>query len=116
MELAQKTGQPLPEKIKNKPELRTGLEIYWRAFWECSTDRDIGMAEGPIPWTAINAWGMRYGFKGECFERLVLLLKAMDSVYIEERSKSHKKMMDKKMKSGSKGGRQKGPIRTKTRS
>ena len=114
VELAQKMGQPLPEKIANKPILRSGLEVYWRAFWECSTDRDIGMAEGPIPWTAINDWGKRYGFEDESFERLILILKMMDSAYIEERTKSHKKAMDKKMKTaGKSSGKTKGPIRAK---
>lgn len=118
VKLAQQTGQKLPDRIANKPVLRVGLEIYWRAFWECSTDRDIGMAEGPIPWSAINAWGQRYGFTGEEFERLVLILKALDSEYIEERTKTHKKAMNKNMKSaGSTSGQKtKGPIRTKSRS
>ena len=113
--LAQKTGGKLPEKIANKPTLRTGLDIYWRAFWECSTDRAIGMAEGPIPWTAINQWALRYGFFGEDFERLVYLLKAMDSVYLEERTKQHDKKMKKPLSQGSGSGISKGPIRTKGR-
>ena len=120
VEQAQKLGMPLPDKIANKPRLQVGLEIYWRAFWECSTDRDIGMAEGPIPWSAIDRWAFRHGIDGDDFDRLVLLLKAMDSVYIEERTKSHKKQMDKAMKSKGPVGKKsavpsKGAIRTKAR-
>ena len=89
---------PLPDTVANKPRLRVGLDIYWRAFWECSTNRDIGMAEGPIPWSVVDRWASRHGIEGEDFDRLVLIIKAMDSVYIEERTKSHKKQMDKAMK------------------
>lgn len=110
IELARQTNQPLPDKIANKPVLRTGLHIYYRAFWECSTDRTVGMAEGPIPWTAINQWAIRYGFHHDEFDRLVLLLKAMDSAYIEERAKQHAKQTKKGK--GKIGG---GAIRTKSR-
>lgn len=114
-ELAKKTGQRLPDKILNKPHLLIGLDFYWRAFWECASDRIIGMAEGPIPWSSIDRWALRYEVEGEDFERLVFLIKAMDEVYIEHRTKSHKKKMDKAMKS--KGGGKtpiKGPIRNTT--
>lgn len=95
VELARQTNQPLPDKIANKPILLTGLHIYYRAFWECSSDRTVGMAEGPLPWTAINQWAIRYDFTGDEFDRLVLLLKAMDSAYIAERAKQHKKASKK---------------------
>ena len=92
VEQAQKLRMPLPDAIKNKPRLRPGLEVYYMAFWECSTDRQLGMAEGPIPWTAINAWAIRHGFVGaEEFDRLVRIIKMMDVAYIEHRTKDVKK-------------------------
>lgn len=119
VEQAQRLNMPLPEKIRDKPRLRVGLEFYWRAFWELSTDRDIGMAEGPIPWTAIHWWAARHDIRGEEFDRLVLLIKAMDVVYIEERSKSQKKSMDRASKKGQAIGQSqqatKNPIRTHKR-
>jgi hypothetical protein len=105
VEQAQKLKMPLPPTMQNKPELLAGLEFYWRAFWELSTDRDIGMAEGPIPWTAMNQYAARYDVQGDEFDRFVLLIKAMDSVYIERRSAQHKKAMNKASRNNS------GPIK-----
>ena len=68
------------------------------------------MAEGPIPWTAINDWALRYGINGEDFERLVTIIKKMDVAYIEYRSKKHKKNMDDAMKSSNPGS-SKAPMR-----
>lgn len=99
IEQAQKLGMPLPEKIKNKPKLRIGLNLYWRAFLDCSSDREMGMAEGPLPWTSMNEWAIRYDIVGDEFDRLVLLLRAMDSVYLDTRNKTSKKNMDKAMRS-----------------
>lgn len=96
---------PVPDSIKNKPQVPVGLEFVWRAFWELSTDRDLGMAEGPIPWTAMNDYAYRYGLMGDDFDYFVLLLKAMDSVYIEKRSDQQKNAMKSKGKGkGLKGG------------
>ena len=109
---------PLPDKIKNKPLLRVGLDFYWRAFWELSTDRHIGMAEGPIPWTAMNHWALRNGVVGEEFDRFVLLIKAMDVAYLETRNTAQKKRMDKATKGASKGKgsfKPKGGMRTRTK-
>ncbi len=73
--------------------------MYQKAFWDCSTDRDIGMAEGPIPWSSMDKWARRYGYVGTEFDRLVFIMRSMDSVYITERSKKHKKAMTKGTKS-----------------
>jgi hypothetical protein len=109
VELAKRTGEKLPPKIANKPRIDHGLEIYWKAFWECSRDRNVGMGEGPLPWSSVHTWGNRFGFVEEEFDRLVYILFKMDSAYMEERSKQQ----EKKIKSGSKGGRSKAPIRTR---
>jgi hypothetical protein len=120
VEQAKKLRMPLPEKIANKPKLHIGLDIYWRAFWECSTDRGIGMAEGPIPWSVMDRWALRYGIEGDDFDRFVLLLKAMDLAYIEERTKSNKKHMDRAMTSKesltkSSSVSRKGAVRTRSK-
>lgn len=93
---AKTMGMSLPAAIKNKPQLRIGLDFYRRAFWDCSTDRDLGMAEGPIPWTSIDKWAQRYDVVGDDFDRLVQMLRAMDNIYIEERAKQSKKKLGKK--------------------
>lgn len=95
IEQARKMGMPIPDKIKNRPQLISGLEFYWRAFTDLSADRDIGMAEGHIPWTAMNQWALRYDIWGYEFERLVLILKKVDTAYMEKRHSQHKKTIGK---------------------
>ncbi len=86
---------PLPDKIKNKPKILVGLEIYWKAFSDLSSDRDVGMGIGPIPWRAIHEWGLRNNIRGDDFERLVLMVRGLDAVYIEKQAKKSKGKMGK---------------------
>ena len=92
---AQKMGMPLPDKIANKPELITGLELYWKAFVELSSDRAISMAEGPIPWSSMNMWALRHGIFGDDFDRFVAVLRKLDEAYLQKQNKSRKKTMGK---------------------
>lgn len=48
------------------------------------------MAYGPIPWTAINDYALRYGIEGEAFEEFVFMIRVIDDVYIETASKKDK--------------------------
>jgi len=88
-ELARIGNQDLPDFIVDKPELDFGLEFYLLVFWELATCRSTGMGgEGPIPWTAINDFAIRYNIVGHEFERLVLILKSLDVVYLGQRHKA----------------------------
>ena len=86
---------PLPDKIKNKPEVKFGLELYWKAFQDLSSDRDVGMGVGPIPWSAMSTWGARNHIWGDDFERLVMVLRGMDSIYMDKQGKKSKGKMGK---------------------
>lgn len=104
-EIARVTGMPLPDRIKNKPEIIPGLEIYWKAFTELTADRSIGMGEGPIPWTAMNQWAIRHGFRGDEFDRLIDIIREVDTAYMELRNKAHKKAMGKPSTSSTSGSK-----------
>lgn len=56
--------------------------MYYEAFTELSTCRQIGMGTGPIPWTAIDRYGARHGFTGEGFEYLVRMVRALDDTFL----------------------------------
>ncbi len=91
IEQARKMGMPLPDMIANKPELGAGLELYWKAFVELSSDRQISMAEGPIPWISINMWACRHGIFGDDFDRFVAVIRGLDEAYLKKQSKKKKK-------------------------
>lgn len=82
---AESQGLPLPDWIKNKPELAMGLEFYYMAFMELCSCRAIGMGEGPIPWIAMVQYAMVHGI--DEFERFTSLMFDMDNTYLTERNK-----------------------------
>ena len=68
--------------IANAPALLPGLETYYEAFVELSTDRPIGMGIGPIPWTAIDLYAWRHGFSGDGFDYLLYMVRALDDAFL----------------------------------
>jgi hypothetical protein len=82
---------PLPEKIRNAPELQQGLGFYFTAFLELSSCRAIGMGTGPVPWLAIQKYSEVYDIQGEQKEDLVHHIQLLDTVYLEWESKREKK-------------------------
>lgn len=88
-----KEGTPLPKKIAEAPTLGLGLQVFWDAFMELSSCRSIGMAVGPIPWTAIREYGRALNLDEEQQNMLVVLIRAMDNCYrehIDRQSKAKK--------------------------
>lgn len=60
-----------------------GREIL-DAFFELSTDRQLGFSEGPIPFTAIDAYARRAGVDGpDEFMQLRRLIRALDHAYLK---------------------------------
>jgi len=91
MDQARKQGVALPKAIRNAPILRVGLDFYYAAFWDLTNDRDEGMGEGGIPWTAIDRYAIRHDISDiDDFQRLVGLIKYMDIGYRKFRDKKQK--------------------------
>jgi hypothetical protein len=82
--------QPLPEKIANAPKLFKGLEPYYIAFWELSTDRPSGFGAGQIPWSSIDRYATREELDYEGYMDLVDFVRAMDRTFL----KYHKEQSD----------------------
>lgn len=85
LDQARKQNLPIPDKIKNAPELLPGLAFYYLAFKQLSTCRQIGMGEGPIPWLATEAYCTRHEVEGEDYDIFVALIEAMDMEYLKYR-------------------------------
>lgn len=75
-------GLELPDGLK-RPALMPGLDFYLSAFNELSTCRPIGMAAGPIPWTAIVAYAQSYGMDEEAEDYLRQMVRALDGVFLD---------------------------------
>lgn len=83
-------GHPVPEEVI-PPEILPECEFALEAFHELKTDRQGGFIYGPIPWTAIDAYARRYGITDtEEFDDFVLMIRAMDDVYLKAAEKRDK--------------------------
>lgn len=74
--------------LATRPELAEHLQWAWQAFWDLNGDRQVGFGQGPIMWVSIDAYGRRYRYRDERFDRLVVLIKRMDSAYLTETASS----------------------------
>lgn len=91
LEQAMRYRTPIPDKIKNAPELHFGLELYWGAFFDLNTCRQVGMGIAPIPWTSILEYAMVHELDSEATDDLFYFVRTMDHAYIEHHSKQTKK-------------------------
>jgi hypothetical protein len=71
-----------PKALQDKPDVPAHLLGVWRAFWDLNHDRSFGFGRGPIPFTAIDRYAVRFGHEGEAFERLFMLIRALDAEFL----------------------------------
>lgn len=83
LEQCKRERRPLPPSITNAPDLRLGLEMYYGAYFDLTTCRPIGMAAGPIPWTAVNQYARAYDYNGEQEDDLQFYISRMDAAYLD---------------------------------
>jgi hypothetical protein len=88
-------NEPLPDRIANRPELMFGLELFYVAWFDLDSEREVGFGLGPIKRSAIVAYAEEYGFSEEQKEDLLYLVREMDNDYLARQAK----------KKPSKGGR-----------
>lgn len=71
--------------MQSRPVLEDHLLPVWKAFWEISSDRQIGFGVvGPIHFTSRDRYATRYGIDGiDEFDRFTALILAMDDVFME---------------------------------
>jgi hypothetical protein len=68
-----------------------GSRDLFEAFWELSTDRDVGFGYGEIPASAIDRYARRHGFDDpDEFEMLRRAIRAMDREYLKHKAEQMK--------------------------
>lgn len=88
--------EELPAVMADAPYLHESLEFHYRAFWQLSTCRQIGMAVGPIPWQAVNDYALRHGIWDADFEHFEACIEGMDAAYLKWQEAKQEKGMGKK--------------------
>lgn len=84
--------RPIPDRIRNAPVLRPGLELYLEAFYDLNTCRPPGWGIVPIPWSAAKDYASANEFSEVQTERLLKYAPVMDAAFIKHHeSKQPKK-------------------------
>lgn len=78
--MAAKADGPIPDHL-TPPEILPGADAWLADFWELSTDRQIGMAAGPIPAASIARHTAGWDIIEA--ERFRSCIRAMDRAYLE---------------------------------
>jgi hypothetical protein len=81
----------LPDSIKEAPELLPGLALYYGAFWDLCSCRQVGMGEGPISWLAVDAYASARGFDEDQRDDLHAFIPAMDQAYMKHKAAESEK-------------------------
>jgi hypothetical protein len=82
---------PLPDKIRNAPELFLGLELFYLSFMDLSSCRGQGYGtEGPIGWLQISDYCYIHGIIGEQRDDLIYHIQRMDEAYLLFKTKKLK--------------------------
>lgn len=88
--MAQQMGQPLPDRIKNRPELEDHLAFYYQAFLDLDSTRSHNMSPTPISWLSIVKYASFYQLDDEDTHDLIKIIKEMDSVILKHIAKTFK--------------------------
>jgi hypothetical protein len=90
--MAKRLGDVLPDDFANAPAVAVGCDIYYQAFWDLDSERQVtGMSIGRIPWSKVILYAEVYGFDKRQTKLLVRVIKALDVTYIGHFSKKMEK-------------------------
>lgn len=81
IEECRRFGEPLPDKIKNRPQLHLGLVLYLNAWFELDTERTAALAQ--IKRSDIFAYAHDYGLSEEQTEDLWFYVRQMDGEHLK---------------------------------
>lgn len=81
---AKRFNQPIPDRIKNKPDLLAGLSLYLDAFFDLLNDAN---SSGFIPWTAIVSYATYHCFSKEQTDLAIYFIRELNGAYLKHTSK-----------------------------
>jgi len=83
MEECYRRRRPLPERIKNAPELLVGLEHFYDCYLELSTARSVGWDALPINVNQIYEYAHNLDFDEDEAAELVFFIMRMDAEFLK---------------------------------
>lgn len=92
---AMRMGRPIPDRIRNAPELFMGLDLYLDAFFDLDSERSHGLGLTPIPWTSIKQYAEAWEFDEEQTHDLFFFIKKMDQAHLDRLERKSKQNQSK---------------------
>lgn len=76
-------GREVPAEYYECPDIEPHLNLIWSAFWDLSTERQIGMGIGPIPVSKISEYLIdEMELCGPEFDRVKAIIRRVDGAYV----------------------------------
>lgn len=79
-----RSGDPLPQRILEKPELPLGLQFILGAFFDLDTERHHGNGLMPIPWSSILRYAEYQELDEDETEELVYFIRQLDNFILNK--------------------------------
>ena len=79
----QRDGADTSHLYQEDSELLPGLSVYYEAYWQLHTTRQVGMGVGPIPHTEILWFCKLREYDAETAFATEHHVRAMDNAYLE---------------------------------
>ena len=89
----EKRGMPIPGLEGGRPALGAGLEFFYEAFAELSTERRESAM--PIPWSSIRAYAKAADADADLEQEIHGFTRALDREYLRIKKEQHDRRSDK---------------------
>ena len=86
----------MPQWLQDEPFSQVGDTFYMEAFWDLSTERQLGMTAGPIPWSAIKSYACATELPSSIMVLFETVIRAMDQTYLRWAEDARKKAVKNK--------------------
>lgn len=75
-------GRQAPPEFYDRPEIEPHLMFLWTAFWDLSTERQMGMVIGPVPVSKMREYLRdELGLDGNEYDRARAIIRRADEAY-----------------------------------
>lgn len=91
VEQAVKQGIPVPERIQDRPVLKFGLELFFKAFLDLTCDRTSGFDVGSIPTMTILSYASYHEIYGIDAFNFLEIIRGIDGEYLRHQTAKQKK-------------------------
>lgn len=87
-----RSRRKIPDKFLNAPEVYPGLDMFYAAFMDMTSCRELGYGQiGPVNWLTVQRYCEVYGIAGEQREDMFYFVNKMDREYLNWLDKKRKR-------------------------